>query len=160
MSRFWAGAAVAAALAAAGCGGGGGGGGSVPDGAEIAPVSSVEFVSVSTDFSSAQWKQVTKLAGRFPGTPQLIAALKKQTKGLDFEQDIKPALGPEVDLVWFDAANNGNDVVGLTKPDTTAKLEALLQKSRNRMPSSAPPHAMHSSSVRSAPCSSSSVNGV
>jgi len=132
MIRFWAGAAVAAALAAAGCGGGGGGGGSVPDGAEIAPVSSVAFVSVSTDFSSAQWKQVTKLARRFPGTPQLIAEFKKQTKGLDFEQDIKPALGPEVDLVWFDAANNGNDVVGLTKPDTTAKLEALLQKSRSK----------------------------
>jgi hypothetical protein len=131
MRHFLAGAAVAAALATAGCGGGGGGG-SVPDGAEIAPSSSVAFVSVSTDFSSAQWKQVTNLAGKFPGTPQLIAELKKQTKGLDFEQDVKPALGPEVDLVWFDAANNGDDVVGLTKPDTTAKLETLLQKSRSK----------------------------
>jgi hypothetical protein len=130
MTRFWA-AVVAAALAAAGCGGGGGGG-SVPDGAGLAPASSVAFVSVNTDFSSAQWKQVTKLAGRFPGTPQLIAELEKQTKGLDFEQDVKPALGPEVDLVWFDAANTGNDVVGLTKPDTTAKLETLLEKSRSK----------------------------
>jgi len=132
MRRLWTVAAVASALAAAGCGGGGGGGGSVPDGAGIAPASSIAFVSVRTDFSSAQWKQVTKLAGRFPGTPQLIAELEKQTNGLDFEQDVKPALGPEVDLVWFDAAGNGNDVVGLTKPDTKAKLETLLQKSRSK----------------------------
>jgi Protein of unknown function (DUF3352) len=130
VKRLCAGAALAAVLAAAGCGGGGGGG-TVPDGASVAPASAVAFVSVDTDFSSEQWKQVTKLAGRFPGTPKLIAELKKQTKGLDFDRDVKPALGPEVDLVWLDARNNGNDVVGLTKPDTKAKLEALLEKSRS-----------------------------
>jgi hypothetical protein len=129
--RFWAGAAVAAALAAAGCGGGGGGG-SLPDGASIAPASAIAFVSVKTDFSSAQWRQVAKLAGRFPGTPQLIAEFKKQTNGLDFDKDVKPALGPEVDLVWIDARNDGDDVVGLTKPDTKAKLTALLKKSRSK----------------------------
>ena len=131
MRRLWAAAAAAAALAAAGCGGGSGGG-SLPEGASIAPASALAFVSVQTDFSSAQWQQVAKLAGRFPGTPQLIAELKKQTNGLDFNQDVKPALGPEVDLVWIDARNDGNDVVGLTKPDTEAKLTALLEKSRSK----------------------------
>ncbi len=131
MRRLWAGAALAAALAAAGCGGGAGGG-SVPEGASIAPASAIAFVSVKTDFSSAQWRQVAKLAGRFPGTPQLIAELKKQTNGLDFNRDVKPALGPEVDLVWIDARNGGNDVVGLTKPDTKEKLTALLEKSRTK----------------------------
>jgi Protein of unknown function (DUF3352) len=129
--RLWAAAAAAAALAAAGCGGGSGGG-SLPEGANIAPATAIAFVSVQTDFSSAQWQQVAKLAGRFPGTPQLIAELKKQTNGLDFNQDVKPALGPEVDLVWIDARNDGNDVVGLTKPDTEAKLTALLEKSRSK----------------------------
>jgi len=104
----------------------------VPDGAGIAPASSIAFVSVNTDFSSDQWKQVTKLADRFPGKALLIAEFKKQTKGLDFEHDVKPALGPEVDLVWLDALNNGNDVVGLTKPDTKAKLDTLLEKSRSK----------------------------
>jgi Protein of unknown function (DUF3352) len=129
--RLWAGAALAAALAAAGCGGGAGGG-SIPEGASIAPASSIAFVSVKTDFSSAQWRQVAKLAGRFPGTPQLIAELKKQTNGLDFNRDVKPALGPEVNLVWIDARNGGDDVVGLTKPDTKEKLTALLEKSRTK----------------------------
>jgi len=119
------------ALAAGGCGGGGGGGG-LPEGASIAPASAIAFVSVKTDFSSAQWQQVVKLAGHFPGTPQLIAELKKQTNGLDFNRDVKPALGQEVDLVWIDARNDGNDVVGLTKPHTKAKLAALLKKSRSK----------------------------
>lgn len=132
MRRIWAAAAAAGALAAAGCGGGGGGGGSVPEGASVAPASSIAFISVNTDFSSDQWQKVTELAARFPGTPQLIAEIEKQTHGLDFEQDVKPALGPEVDLVWIDAKNDGNDVVGLTKPDSEAKLEGLLLKARSK----------------------------
>ena len=131
MRRLWAAAAAGAVLVGTGCGGSGGGG-SVPEGASVAPASSIAFVSVNTDFSSDQWQKVTQLAARFPGTPQLIAEIKKQTHGLDFENDVKPALGPEVDLVWIDAKNNGNDVVGLTKPDTEAKLEALLQKVRSK----------------------------
>jgi hypothetical protein len=129
MKRLCAGVLAVTALAA-GCGGGGGGA-ALPEGASIAPASAIAFVSVSTDFSSAQWKHVTKLAGHFPGTPQLIAQFKKQT-GLDFTGDVKPALGPEVDLVWVDARNDGNDVVGLTKPDSKAKLETLLEKSRSK----------------------------
>ena len=129
MKRLCAGLVAAAALAAAGCGGGGGGG--LPEGASVAPASAIAFVSVNTDFSSDQWKRVTKLAGRFPGTPQLIAKFEQET-GLDFSQDVKPALGPEVDLVWVDAGNSGNDVVGLTRPDSKAKLEAVLKKSRSK----------------------------
>jgi len=132
VKRLWAVAAVGAVLAAAGCGGGDGGGGSAPEGATVAPASSIAFVSVNTDFSSSQWQRVTQLAARFPGTPRLIAEVKKQTHGLDFDRDVKPALGSEVDLVWIDAKNDGNDVVGLTKPDTEAKLTALLDKARSK----------------------------
>jgi Protein of unknown function (DUF3352) len=128
--RFWAAAALAGAFAAAGCGGGGGG--SLPEGASVAPASAIAFVSVNTDFTSDQWRKVADLAAKFPGTPQLIGELKKQTKGLDFERDVKPALGPEVDLVWVDARNGGDDVVGLTKPDSKEKLQTLLEKSRSK----------------------------
>ena len=127
MRPLLAGLLAAIAIAAAGCGGGGGGG-KLPEGASIAPRSALAFISVNTDFSSPQWKRVVKLAGRFPGTAQLIAELEKQTKGLDFEHDVKPALGPEVDVLWLDAANNGTDAVGLTKPDSETKLDALLKK--------------------------------
>jgi hypothetical protein len=121
---------VAAALATPGCGGGGGGAGSLPDGAKIAPASSIGFVSANTDFSSEQWKHVAELSSHFPGTPDLIAQFKKET-GLGLE-DVRPALGPEVDLVWLDARNGGDDVVVLTKPDSREKLETLLEKGRTK----------------------------
>ena len=129
MRRLWAGVVLAAVAVAAGCGGSGGGG-SLPDGADIAPASSIGFVSVNTDFSSDQWRKIADLAGRFPGTPQLIAQFEKQT-GLDLT-DVEPALGPETDAVWLDARMGGNDVVALTKPDSKAKLDTLLEKGRSK----------------------------
>ena len=129
MRRLRAAVILAAVVMAAGCGGGGGGG-SLPDGADIAPVSSIAFVSVNTDFSSDQWRKIADLAGRFPGTPKLIAQFEKQT-GLSLA-DVEPALGPETDAVWLDARNNGDDVVALTKPDSKAKLDTLLEKGRSK----------------------------
>jgi uncharacterized protein DUF3352 len=128
MRRLWTGVVLTVVLAASGCVGSRAGG-SLPDGADIAPASSIAFISVNTDFSSDQWKHVADLAGRFPGTPQLIAQFKKQT-GLELT-DVGPALGPETDAVWLDARNNGDDVVALTKPDSKEKLDTLLEKSRS-----------------------------
>ena len=125
MSRSAA-ALAAVALLVAGCGGGGKKSGSLPEGASLAPKSAVAFVSLSSNFSSDQWRRVQALAARFQGTPRLVAELEKQLKGLDFDKDVKPALGPEVDIVVLDPA--GKDVVGLTKPDTTAKLKLLLRR--------------------------------
>ena len=124
MSRSAA-ALAAVVLLAAGCGGGGKKSGAVPEGASLAPKSSVAFLSLNSDFSSDRWRQLQALAARFPGTPQLVSRLEKQLKGLDFDRDVKPALGPEVDIVLLEPS--GNDVVGLTKPDTTAKLKLLLR---------------------------------
>lgn len=126
MRQLGAAAAAALALLAAGCGGGGSG--SLPEGAGLAPGEAPAFFSLNTDFSSEQWKSLTKLAARFPGTPMLLERLKQELSGLDFERDVKPALGPELDFVWLDFENGGSNVVGLTKPDTKAKLEALLRK--------------------------------
>jgi predicted small lipoprotein YifL len=114
------------ALALAGCGNGGGG--SLPDGASRAPAEAPGFVSVKTDFSSEQWKNMTRLARRFPATPKLLERLQKQAGGLDLEREVKPALGPELDLVWLDFADGGSNVIALTKPSSIAKLKALLGK--------------------------------
>jgi hypothetical protein len=110
-------AAVAAAtLASAGCGAGGGGG-ALPEGAGKTPAEAPAFVSLNTG-SSEQWETALKLAARFPAVGDVL--------DLDKLKQLKAAAGPEVDLVWTDFANDGNDVVGLTKPSTLAKLKAAL----------------------------------
>jgi hypothetical protein len=119
---------VALAAAAAGCGGGGGGTKGLPQGATLAPARAPAFISVRSDFTSSQWKNGLALFRRFPSSGVLLTRLARQTNGVDFDRDVKPALGKEVDVVWLDFAHGGNDVVALTKPPTRKKLDVLLHK--------------------------------
>src|SRR5687767_13620376 len=87
-------------LAAAACGGDGGDGlGSAS--AEFAPANAAVFVAVDTDFESEQWSNARELVGRFPDGDRAVefflAELEKE--GINFEEDLRPALGPEVGLV-------------------------------------------------------------
>jgi len=115
------------AVVAAGCGGGGGGGNALPAAADIVPASAPVLISFNTNFASPQWKNAFGLLRKFPGAPGLLRRGKRET-GIDFERDVKPALGQEVDVVFLDFANDGNDVVGLTQPKNKAKLVAVLKK--------------------------------
>jgi len=123
-------------LVAAACGGGGGGGGgsssagALPAGASVVPATAPVLVSADTDFSSDQWKEASALAKHFPGLPSLLTMLESQLQkqNVSLEQDVKPALGPEVDVAFLDLQNSGNNVVVLTKPDDKARLDALLAK--------------------------------
>jgi hypothetical protein len=98
-----------------------------PAGASVVPASAQLFVSIDADTGSEQWKQAGALLDKFPGGDKLIAsALGELSKeGLDFEQDIEPALGPETDIVGLDLSGEG-EVVGLTQPDDAQKLKDLL----------------------------------
>ena len=141
--------ATALLVVAAGCGGGGGGssgggnggssyGGSSQSSAGVAaagatalPATAPAFIALGTDFGSDQWKQIMALAAKFPGYDSLLAKGRAQLtkQGLDFEQDVKPALGPEVDVAWLDFKGQ-NDFVFVTKPSDAGKLDALLQKAK------------------------------
>jgi Protein of unknown function (DUF3352) len=120
---------AALVLVAAGCGAKDEGSGAA--GAEIVPASVPVFVSIDSDLSSAQWQQVDELLGKFPARDDLLDELRsslKEDPGLDYEDDVKPALGDEVDLVWLDFENEGSNVVALTKPKDEAKFEFLVDK--------------------------------
>ena len=127
-------AVTAAAVLLAGCGGssGAGSGSSLGAGAAVAPAGSVAFVAVNTDASSSQWQAVDALLQKFPGHDQLFTQLQQQLQqktGLSWSDDVKPALGPELDLVVLPAAPGGKpELVGLVQPGDAAKLTALLQK--------------------------------
>jgi hypothetical protein len=116
------------AVAAAGCGGGGGGGNALPAAADVVPASAPALVSLNTNFASPQWKNSLALLPKFPGAADLLRQARLESGNVDFERDVKPALGEEVDVVWLDFANGGNNVVGLTQPKNKAKFSALIAK--------------------------------
>ncbi len=119
----------------AGCGSGGpntsAGGSSIPAGASMVRAGVVGFVAIDSDTGSDQWQQLDDLAHKFPGRDKAIAHIEDELtkEGLDYESDVKPALGPELDLAIASAGSEKSTwVVGLTKPDDPAKFKALVVK--------------------------------
>jgi len=118
------------ALLAAGCGGGTTSNSS-GSGAFLVRPDALVFVSFDADLGSSQWKQVDALSKKFPGRDMALAQINKELEKnqLDYNRDIKPALGPEVDLAIVLGPNlNDAAVVGLTKPDDAGKFKALVKK--------------------------------
>jgi hypothetical protein len=130
VARFFPAFAAAFALLIGGCGGDGGDGG-VGGGAELAPRSTKLFLTVRTDFEGAEWRNAEALTDRLPiarrAIREFLGALERD--GIDFERDVKPALGDELDFVVFDGPGTGDEhVVALTQPRDAAKLETLAEK--------------------------------
>jgi Protein of unknown function (DUF3352) len=131
---------AALALLAAGCGGSsskGSASGSAA-GATVIPASAVAYVSVNTDLGSDQWKKVDALSKKFPGRAKAIASFEQELakENLDFEKDVKPALGPEIDVAWLDFADGGQNVVAVTQPKDDAKFAELVKKGNASDPKS------------------------
>ncbi|MGZ8716658.1 MAG: hypothetical protein ACXWYO_06045, partial [Gaiellaceae bacterium] len=122
-------AAAAVGLTVAGCGSGGAGSSSLGGAASIAPSNAVAFVALDSDVSSGQWKAVDGLLQRFPAHDELLANLRQafeQHTKLSWADDVKPALGPELDLIALPGTKP--QLVGLTRGGDQAKLDALLRK--------------------------------
>jgi Protein of unknown function (DUF3352) len=135
MRLFSIGLLAALAVVAAGCGAKDES--AATGGAEIVSASAPAFVSIDSDLSSDQWQQVDELLRKFPARSMLISELRsslKEDSALDYEDDIKPALGDEVDLVWLDFANDGSNVVALTKPKDEDAFQRMLEKGNSTGP--------------------------
>ena len=135
MTRFLRIAALAAfAVVLAGCGAKNDASVSVPEGADFAPASSVVFVTGVTDPSSSQWQKAETLLGRFPGSEKLLADVREDLAddGLTWEQDVKPALGDELNLALLSYDDPEHNYVVFTKPKDEAKFTKLLESSDGR----------------------------
>jgi hypothetical protein len=118
------------ALLAAGCGGAASSGTS-GSGASLVRSDALAFVSFDTDLGSSQWKQVDALSKKFPGRDMALAMLEQSISkdGVDYNRDIKPALGPEIDLAVVTGPSLSDTAfVGLTKPHDAGKFKALVKK--------------------------------
>jgi len=91
---------------------------STPDGADFAPASTAVYVTGVTDPDSSQWAKADALLGRFPGREKLLAEARKDLlkDGLTWERDVKPALGPELNLALLDFNDADHNYVFFTKP--------------------------------------------
>ena len=120
----------ALALVATGCGGSKTGASSM-SAASLVRSGATAFVSIDSDTGSSQWKQLDSLAQKFPGRALAIIALKAQLAqhGVDYDKDVKPALGPQVDIAVVQGpAPSDTSFAVLTKPDDGGKFEALVKK--------------------------------
>jgi Protein of unknown function (DUF3352) len=124
------------ALPLAACGGGGGGKGSSATtsgegGAAIVPKTAPLLIRLDSTFDSPQWTALNALLKKFPDGDKLFSGIAGP--GVDFEQDVKPALGPETDLFALNGQDLQNDVfLGATQPDDQAKFDALLAKDEDK----------------------------
>jgi hypothetical protein len=121
------------ALLAAGCGGTTGQPGS--GASSIVPASAPAFIAIDSNAESSQWQTIDELASKFPDKQKGVDSIKQDLakEGVDWAKDVKPALGDEVDVVWLDFANNGEDVVVLTQPKSRAKFKALVAKAGDKV---------------------------
>jgi Protein of unknown function (DUF3352) len=127
------GLAGALALLGGGCGGTETAGSSASG---IIPAGVPAFVSVDTDPDSPQWDTVDTLASKFPDKQRAVDAAKKELRkeGFDWEHDLKPALGPEVDIVWLDFANDGENIVALLQPEDDEAFARAVKKGNDKDP--------------------------
>ena len=112
----------------AGCAGSEQTGASVPDSASLAPADAAAFATLTTDQDSSQWQRAGSLWERVTGNDEGIGGAIDEifgARGLDWEADVAPAIGPEVVLV----VTADTRMVVLLEPDSEAKLDALLAKS-------------------------------
>jgi hypothetical protein len=119
---------VALGLVAAGCAGSAEPRAEVPASASLAPKGALVYATLTTDESSAQWRQAADLIDRVPGSRDgLVAGVADELarQGLSWQDDVVPALGPEVVVV----VTKDEVPIVLTRPDSEEKLDALLAKS-------------------------------
>jgi hypothetical protein len=96
--------------------------------ASLAPRDAAVWAALDTDPESAQWQELTVLLERVPGARAALDELLADAlegEGLDWEEDVLQALGPEVVLVV--PAGSGAPVV-LTQPEDEERLRALADR--------------------------------
>ena len=115
------------------CGGstGNGPGGIGDSGASLVSADAVVYASVDGDLGSSRWQQVDTLLKKFPIRDKLLAEIKQGLADhqLDYDSDVKPALGPEVDVAAVSGTSaQDTPYAFFTKPESIEKAKALVGK--------------------------------
>ena len=129
--------ALGLAFGIAGCGGGSEGGGPLENALGYLPADSPFAATLATDVDGKQVKAIEKILGRFPFAGQVRGQLNEalEQQDLDFEKDLKPALGNEfvvgaLDAKSFTADDSEARVIGAIQAKDKGALEKLLEKAK------------------------------
>jgi hypothetical protein len=88
------------------------------DAAALVPPSALAFVSADANLESSEWQVVGDLVG----------GLKYLTQGLDYQRDIQPALGDQLNLAVLGIDNGKPEAIALVHSPDESKLQALAAK--------------------------------
>jgi Protein of unknown function (DUF3352) len=129
--RFAAAVVAALALVGAGCGGGSKSSATGSSGAaSIVPAGVPAYVSIDTSLDSDQWKSLDSLLGKFPGKDRLLTQLRQSFESdtkVSWKDDVKPALGKELDVAALDL-EPGTNVVGFLQPKDEGAFNRFARK--------------------------------
>jgi hypothetical protein len=126
-------AACLVAAVAVACGGTtrGQSGGIGASGASLVRSGALAYVAVDSDLGSSRWQQLDKLSQKFPVRAKFLTKLEQglAAQQIDYERDVKPALGPELDVAVVGGASPQDvSYAAMTKPDSIEKAKALVHK--------------------------------
>jgi hypothetical protein len=112
------------------CGGGSAAG---TGAAGVIPAGVPVYVSLDTDFDGEQIQKARELLDRFPGSGAVLAMIESSLEedgDVDFQRDVRPALGDRLDIVVLEIPNDGGStpVVALLEPNDQEAFDALVQK--------------------------------
>ena len=99
----------------------------VPESASLAPADAIVYATLTTDEGSTQWENAERVLEKIPGARDGLARAMESAladEELSWEDDIAPALGPELVVV----ATADLKPVVLLQPEDDDKLAALLEK--------------------------------
>ena len=126
--RWLTGVLAAVALLAAGCGGTT----AQPNAgaSTIVPASAPAFITIDADPHSQQWHTIDALASKFADKQKAVDSIKDDMRkdGVEWDRDVKPVLQGELDFVWLDFENDGQDFVMLMQPKNEAKFKTIVAK--------------------------------
>lgn len=124
---------LALAVVLAGCGGDAERG--AGSGADVVPVSTSVFVALETTIEGDQWQAAQMLARRLPAARRPLALARRELEqhGIDFDRDVTPALGPEVDLAVLGRGRGEETWLLLTQPRDERKLAQLLARAKGEL---------------------------
>lgn len=137
MRRLLAISALGLAFGIAGCGSSSDSGSALDNALGYLPADSPFVATVDTDVEGEQVKAIEKIVGRFPFSGQVREQLNQalQQQDLNFDKDLKPALGNEFVVGALDAKSFTDDnaaarVVGVIQAKDKGALENLLEKGK------------------------------